>query len=45
MVETRSDLIDHPYIQIVDVWELDEKNKKKRWTRIVNVYDNWVGCG
>ena len=39
IVETRSELIDHPYIQVVDVWELD-KQKKKRLTRIVNVYDN-----
>lgn len=43
MVETRSDLIDYPYIQVVDVWELDSQRKKKRKTRIVNVYDNWVG--
>lgn len=43
IVETRSDLIDHPYIQVVDVWELDSQKKKKRKTRIVNVYDNWVG--
>lgn len=42
-METRSDPIDHPYIQVVDVWELDSQKKKKRKTRIVNVYDNWVG--
>lgn len=45
MAETRSDLVDHPYIQVVDVWELDIHKKKKRRTRIVNVYDNWVGRG
>lgn len=42
-METRSDLIDHPYLQVVDVWELKSQRKKKRRTRIVNIYDNWVG--
>ena len=45
MAETRSDLVDHPYIQVVDVWELDIHKKKKRRTRLVNIYDNWVGRG
>ncbi|KAI0996243.1 hypothetical protein K3495_g11936 [Podosphaera aphanis] len=45
MAETRSDLVDHPYIQVVDVWELDIHKKKKRRTRLVNIYDNWIGRG
>ncbi|POS88401.1 hypothetical protein EPUL_000062 [Erysiphe pulchra] len=45
VVETRSDLVDHPYIQAIDIWELDSQQKKKRKTRLVNVYDNWVGEG
>ena len=45
VVEPRSDLIEHPYIQVIDIWELDAQRKKKRKTRIVNVYDNWVGGG
>lgn len=45
IVENRSDLVNHPYIQVFDVWELDSSRKKKRKTRIVNVYDNWVGEG
>ena len=45
IVESRSDIVDHPYIQVLDVWELDSQGKKKRRTRIVNVYDNWVGEG
>lgn len=45
VVETRSDLVDHPYVQAIDIWELDSQQKKKRKTRLVNVYDNWVGEG
>lgn len=45
VVESRSDIIEHPYIQVLDVWELDIQKKKKRKSRIVNVYDNWIGEG
>ncbi|POS82736.1 hypothetical protein EPUL_004709 [Erysiphe pulchra] len=45
IVETRSYLIDHPYLQVVDVWELNTQRNKKRRTRIVKIYDNWVGRG
>ncbi|KAI0998334.1 hypothetical protein K3495_g9861 [Podosphaera aphanis] len=38
-------MVDHPYIQVLDIWELDSNKKKKRKTRLVNVYDNWVGEG
>ena len=44
-METRSDLVDHPYIQVIDIWELDLGGNKSRKTRIINVYDNWVGDG
>lgn len=38
---TRKDIFNYPYIQVLDVWELDKKGeKKKRRMRIVNVYDN-----
>lgn len=40
IVENRSDLADHPYLQVLDVWELDSNKKKKRKTYIINVYDN-----
>ncbi|POS82856.1 hypothetical protein EPUL_005389, partial [Erysiphe pulchra] len=29
IVESRSDLIEHPYIQVLDVWELDVQKKRK----------------
>ena len=45
IVETRSDLVDHPYIQIIDIWELDLCGNKSRKTRIINLYDDWVGDG
>lgn len=40
IVETRLDLIDHPYVQVLDVWELNAQMNKMRKTRIVNIYDN-----
>lgn len=41
IVEVGTDIIDHPYIQAVDICELEERRrKKKRRTNIVNVYDN-----
>lgn len=43
IAESRSDIVDHPYLQLMDEWELDSMNKKKRRTRMANVFDNWVG--
>ena len=45
IVEARTDLIDHPYIMVVDVWDLGRAGEKKRRTRLVNCYDNWLGPG
>lgn len=43
IVEARMNLINHPYIQVLDVSKLEERGgKKKRRTRIVNVYDNYL---
>lgn len=42
IVESRSDIIDHPYIQVMDVQELDSIKKKKKRTRTANLYDNGV---
>jgi hypothetical protein len=45
-IEARSDLISHPYIQALDIWELHANTKKKcRRTRLVNIYDNTIGPG
>lgn len=35
IVETRLDLIEYSYIQVIDIWELNSQRKKKRETRIV----------
>lgn len=45
IVESRSDLVDHSYIQVMDLWELDHQKRKYRRTQLVNVYDNWIGNG
>jgi ribonuclease HI len=45
VVEARTDLIDHPYIMAVDIWELGRAKEKKRRTRVINCYDNWLGPG
>lgn len=37
-VEARSDLINHPYIQVLDIWEVGAENTR-RCTRIANCYD------
>ena len=44
IVEARTDILDHPYFMIVDVWELNRAQEKVRRTRIVNGYDNWLGA-
>ena len=43
IVEARTDLLDHPYLMALDIWELNRAREKVRRTRIVNCYDNWLG--
>ena len=45
MVEARTDLLDHPYLMVLDVWELGRAREKTRRTRVINCYDNWLGPG
>lgn len=46
MVEYKTDLINHPYVMLLEICKLDLKfTKLRRKTRVVNVYDNWVGRG
>lgn len=45
IVEARTDLLDHPYFMVMDVWELNRAREKTRRTRIINCYDNWLGMG
>lgn len=41
IVEARIDIINHPYIQELNVWKLEERpGRKRRRTRVVNMYDN-----
>lgn len=43
IVETITDIINYPYFQVLDVWELEEKEiRKKKRIRTVNVYDNYL---
>ena len=44
IIEARTDLISHPYILTVDIWDLDRAREKARRTRVINCYDNWVGA-
>lgn len=44
-VEVRTDLVCHAEVMVVDVWELDERRRDRRRTRMVNVYDQWRGEG
>jgi ribonuclease HI len=44
VVETRGDLLDHPYIMAVDIWDLSRAQARVRRTRVVNCYDNWLGA-
>jgi Endonuclease-reverse transcriptase len=43
IIEARMDLANHPYILVVDIWELRAQEKARR-TRIINCYDNWIGA-
>jgi hypothetical protein len=44
-VEARTDLINHPYLMALDIWELNRSGEKARRTRVINCYDNWLGSG
>lgn len=44
VIEHRTDLINHPYVMLLEICELDPRSKKPgRKTRVVNIYDNRVG--
>ena len=46
VIENRTDLVNHPYFILLEIWELDQLSKKpRRKTRALNVYDNRVGQG
>ena len=46
VIEARTDLINHPYIQVLDIWELHVNTKTKcRYTKLTNIYDNIIGPG
>lgn len=43
IVEARMNIINHPYIKVLDVWELEKRvGKKKSRKGIVNMYDNYL---
>ena len=44
-VEARTDLINHPYIMVLDIWELGRAGERARRTRVINCYDNRLGVG
>ena len=44
IIEARTDLINHPYALVLDIWDIQLKIKtKKRRTRLINIYDNRIG--
>jgi hypothetical protein len=44
ITETRSDLVNHPYVLTLDIWDLQPNTQKKtRRTRLINYYDNRIG--
>jgi endonuclease/exonuclease/phosphatase family metal-dependent hydrolase len=43
-IEAQMDLINHPYILTIDVWELGRTQERVRRTRVINCYDNWLGA-
>jgi Endonuclease-reverse transcriptase len=44
IIEARLDLLNHPYLMAVDVWDLNRARARARRTRVVNCYDNWLGA-
>ena len=46
IIKARTDLINHPYVLILNIWDIQPITKtKKRRTRLINVYDNRIGLG
>ncbi len=44
VLQNRTDLVNHPYVMLLEIRELDPRSKKSgRKTRVVNVYNNRVG--
>jgi hypothetical protein len=44
-IENRTDLVDHPYLQAVDIWKAPIINRHApQHTRIVNYYNVWIGA-
>jgi hypothetical protein len=44
-IENCTDLVDHPYLQALDIWEAPIISRHApRRTRIVNCYDVWIGA-
>jgi Endonuclease-reverse transcriptase len=43
-VEARLDLVNHPYVLALDIWDLHQYSQKKaRRTRLISCYDNRIG--
>lgn len=46
MIDHRTNLVNHLYFMLLEIWELDPRSKRPgRKTRVVNIYDNQVGRG
>jgi hypothetical protein len=46
IIEARTDLVNHPYALVLDIWDIHSYIKtKKRRTRLINIYDNRIGLG
>lgn len=44
VVDHRTNLVNHLYFMLLEIWELDLRSKRpKRKTQVVNIYDNWIG--
>jgi hypothetical protein len=44
IIEARTNLVNHPYALVLDIWDTHRKSKTKmRRTRLVNTYDNRIG--
>jgi hypothetical protein len=44
ITETRLDLVNHPYVLALNIWDLQQNTQKKtRRTRLINYYDNRIG--
>lgn len=43
IVAVRRNIIDHFYIRALNVWQLEDRERKgKRGARVVNMYDNYL---